>query len=89
VCWSIGGSLPRIEDFAQRPWRKDQRISVDVAWLTGGEGLTPNEKGLFRFDEQPYDVIILGDVTPHASRPPTRGVTKIHERCLRRKRTAS
>src|SRR5262249_53730358 len=41
----------------------DKRISVHVAWLRGQELLTPGQKGLFQFDQQPYDVIILGDVT--------------------------
>src|SRR5205807_372115 len=27
------------------------------------EVLDPDQKGLFQFDQQPYDVIILGDVT--------------------------
>jgi Putative glutamine amidotransferase len=41
----------------------DRRIGVDVAWLRGPTRLNPGQKGLFQFDENPYDVIILGDVT--------------------------
>ena len=41
----------------------DKRIRVYVAWLRGKELLSPDQKGLFQFDQQPYDVIILGDVT--------------------------
>src|SRR5262249_51935664 len=39
----------------------DRRIRVDVAWLRGTQPLDPDQKGLFQFDQQPYDVIILGD----------------------------
>jgi uncharacterized membrane protein len=42
----------------------DKRIRVYVAWLRGKELLSPDQKGLFQFDQQPYDVVILGDVTP-------------------------
>ena len=42
----------------------DRRIRVYVAWLRGKEPLSPDQKGLFQFDQQPYDVVILGDVSP-------------------------
>jgi uncharacterized membrane protein len=56
----------------QRPWEpqficdalaKDSRIRVTPVWLRGGEIIDPNSGDLFHFDRQPYDVVILGDVT--------------------------
>ncbi len=41
----------------------DKRIRVYRAWLRGKELIAEDQKGLFQFDQQPYDVIILGDVT--------------------------
>src|SRR5262249_797271 len=41
----------------------DKRVRVHVAWLRGKAELTQDQRGLFQFDQQPYDVIILGDVT--------------------------
>lgn len=41
----------------------DKRIRVYRAWLTGDTLVGEDQKGLFQFDQQPYDVIILGDVT--------------------------
>ena len=42
---------------------KDPRIRVTPVWLRGGQVLDANSGDLFHFDTQPYDVIILGDVT--------------------------
>lgn len=56
----------------QRPWEpqficdalaKDPRIRVTPVWLRGGQTIDPNSGDLFHFDRQPYDVIIVGDVT--------------------------
>jgi uncharacterized membrane protein len=41
----------------------DPRIRVTPVWLRGGQILDANSGDLFHFDTQPYDVIILGDVT--------------------------
>src|SRR5262249_31683524 len=59
----------------------DRRIRVDVAWLRGSQPLDPDQKGLFQFDQQPYDVIILGDVTAARLREADpRALEKIKER---------
>jgi len=59
----------------------DRRIRVDVAWLRGTQPLDPDQKGLFQFDQQPYDVIILGDVTAARLREADpRALEKIRER---------
>jgi uncharacterized membrane protein len=42
---------------------KDPRIRVTPVWLRGGQAIDANNGDLFHFDRQPYDVIILGDVT--------------------------
>ncbi|HEY7428062.1 MAG TPA: glutamine amidotransferase [Gemmataceae bacterium] len=42
---------------------KDPRIRVTPVWLRGGQTLDANSGDLFHFDKQPYDVVILGDVT--------------------------
>jgi uncharacterized membrane protein len=42
---------------------KDPRIRVTPVWLRGGQTIDANSGDLFHFDKQPYDVIILGDVT--------------------------
>jgi uncharacterized membrane protein len=42
---------------------KDPRIRVTPVWLRGGQTIDANSGDLFHFDRQPYDVIILGDVT--------------------------
>jgi uncharacterized membrane protein len=42
---------------------KDPRIRVNRVYLVGGKPADVEAPELFRFDEQPYDVIILGDVT--------------------------
>jgi uncharacterized membrane protein len=42
---------------------KDPRIRVTPVWQRGGQVLDANSGDLFHFDTQPYDVIILGDVT--------------------------
>lgn len=42
---------------------RDPRIRVTPVWLRGGALLDANNGDLFQFDRQPYDVIILGDVT--------------------------
>jgi uncharacterized membrane protein len=42
---------------------KDPRIRVTPVWLRGGSSVDANSGDLFHFDRQPYDVIILGDVT--------------------------
>src|SRR5262249_34681195 len=41
----------------------DPRIRVTPVWLRGGQTLDANSGDLFHFDKQPYDVVILGDVT--------------------------
>jgi uncharacterized membrane protein len=41
----------------------DPRIRVTPVWLRGGNLIDANNGDLFQFDRQPYDVIILGDVT--------------------------
>lgn len=42
---------------------KDPRIRVTPVWLRGGQAIDANSGDLFHFDRQPYDVILLGDVT--------------------------
>lgn len=42
---------------------KDPRIRVTPVWLRGGQTIDANSGDLFHFDRQPYDVIILGDIT--------------------------
>jgi uncharacterized membrane protein len=42
---------------------KDPRIRVTPVWLRGGQTIDANSGDLFHFDRQPYDVIIVGDVT--------------------------
>jgi uncharacterized membrane protein len=42
---------------------QDPRIRVTPVWLRGGALLDANSGDLFHFDRQPYDVIIVGDVT--------------------------
>jgi uncharacterized membrane protein len=42
---------------------KDPRIRVTPVWLRGGQTIDANSGDLFHFDKQPYDVVILGDVT--------------------------
>lgn len=42
---------------------KDPRIRITPVWLRGGQTIDANSGDLFHFDRQPYDVIILGDVT--------------------------
>src|SRR5262249_2117133 len=59
----------------------DRRIRVDVAWLRGSQPLDPDQKGLFQVDQQPYDVIILGDVTAARLREADpKALEKIRER---------
>jgi uncharacterized membrane protein len=41
----------------------DPRIRVTPVWLRGGQTIDANSGDLFHFDKQPYDVIVLGDVT--------------------------
>jgi uncharacterized membrane protein len=43
--------------------RADPRIRVYVLWSRGTQPFDPDQKDLFEFDKQHYDVIILGDVT--------------------------
>ena len=65
----------------------DKRMRVDVVWLAGTETLTPDQKGLFQFDQQPYDVIILGDVTAaRLKEADPEAMTKLRDR-VRDKRT--
>jgi uncharacterized membrane protein len=47
---------------------KDPRIRVTPVWLRGGQTIDANSGDLFHFDRQPYDVIILGDVTAEQMR---------------------
>ncbi|HEY7158828.1 MAG TPA: glutamine amidotransferase [Gemmataceae bacterium] len=47
---------------------KDPRIRVTPVWLRGGQTIDANSGDLFHFDKQPYDVIILGDVTAEQMR---------------------
>ncbi len=42
---------------------RDRRIQVKPLWLRGNAPTEPNAGGLFDFDKQKYDVIIIGDVT--------------------------
>jgi uncharacterized membrane protein len=42
---------------------RDPRIRVTPVWLRGGQTIDANSGDLFHFDRQPYDVIIIGDVT--------------------------
>jgi uncharacterized membrane protein len=42
---------------------RDPRIRVTPVWLRGGNLIDANNGDLFQFDRQPYDVIVLGDVT--------------------------
>jgi uncharacterized membrane protein len=42
---------------------KDARIRVTPVWLRGGQTIDANSGDLFQFDRQPYDVIVVGDVT--------------------------
>jgi uncharacterized membrane protein len=42
---------------------RDPRIRVTPVWLRGGQTIDANSGDLFHFDRQPYDVIVLGDVT--------------------------
>ncbi|MGH7222764.1 MAG: glutamine amidotransferase, partial [Gemmataceae bacterium] len=42
---------------------KDARIRVTPVWLRGGQTIDANSGDLFQFDRQPYDVVIVGDVT--------------------------
>lgn len=42
---------------------RDSRIRVTPVWLRGGQTIDANSGDLFHFDRQPYDVIIVGDVT--------------------------
>jgi hypothetical protein len=43
---------------------EDARIRVTPVWLLGGKPADAGAASLFNFEEQPYDVIIIGDVTP-------------------------
>ena len=64
----------------------DKRMRVDVAWLRGPSKLDENQKGLFQFDEQPYDVIILGDVTAARLREADpQALEKIHDRVVNKR----
>ncbi|HEY7313815.1 MAG TPA: glutamine amidotransferase [Gemmataceae bacterium] len=47
---------------------RDPRIRVTPVWLRGGQTIDANSGDLFQFDKQPYDVIILGDVTARQMR---------------------
>ena len=47
---------------------KDPRIRVTPVWLRGGQTIDANSGDLFHFDRQPYDAIILGDVTAEQMR---------------------
>ena len=42
---------------------RDPRIQVKPLWLRGNGAIDPNAAKLFDFDQQKYDVIIVGDVT--------------------------
>lgn len=41
----------------------DRRIRVDRAWIRGRDLVVEGARGFVQFDQQPYDVIILGDVS--------------------------
>jgi uncharacterized membrane protein len=43
--------------------RADPRIHLYTFWSRGAQPLNPQQKDLFEFEKQHYDVIILGDVT--------------------------
>jgi uncharacterized membrane protein len=42
---------------------EDRRIRVHTLWLRGKDTISEDQKDLFQFSRQHYDVIILGDVT--------------------------
>lgn len=65
----------------------DKRIRVYRAWLRGQDVVAEDGKDLLDFDQQPYDVIILGDVNKEIlQRADARGMEKIEDR-VRNKRT--
>jgi uncharacterized membrane protein len=43
---------------------KEKRINLHRVWFRKDEGASISQTDLFKFEEQKYDVIILGDVTP-------------------------
>src|SRR5207248_7445239 len=64
----------------------DKRIRVYRAWLRGKELITEDQKGLFQFDQQPYDVIILGDVTAQRLRDADAdALKKIYDRVVNKR----
>src|SRR5262249_42257078 len=53
------------------------------AWLRGSQLLTEDGKGIFQFDQMPFDVIILGDVTAQQLRDADKDAfAKIYDRVL-------
>jgi uncharacterized membrane protein len=46
----------------------DPRIRITPVWLRGGKPADRAAASLFNFETQPYDVIIVGDVTAHQMR---------------------
>jgi uncharacterized membrane protein len=64
----------------------DRRIRVYRAWLRGSELTTEDGKGIFQFDQTPFDVIILGDVTLRQLRDADRdALAKIYDRVLNKR----
>jgi uncharacterized membrane protein len=49
--------------YIARALATDPRIRVTYALLGGATGNAPAERNLFHFDDRPYDVVIVGDVT--------------------------
>jgi uncharacterized membrane protein len=67
--------------------RNDQRIRTYGLWFRGDEILNPNQKDLFEFDKQHYDVIILGDLTADRLRRGNPNATAIIKKLVSEKGT--
>lgn len=64
----------------------DKRMRVYRAWLRGKELVTDEGKPLLQFDQLPFDVIILGDVTAQRLRDADPdALSKIHDRVLNKR----
>jgi uncharacterized membrane protein len=67
-----GISILMIEAFGRHPepqriistLSRNPRFRMFVAWFGTNDVSDPSQQDLLNFDKQPYDVIILGDVTP-------------------------
>src|SRR5262249_12990248 len=67
--------------------RNDQRIRMHVLWFRGEQVVNPNQKDLFEFDKQHYDVIILGDLTADRLRSGNRDAPAIIKKLVSEKGT--